>query len=63
MNEPIDQLHADCIEAQREIRAQFAVLRNRALRWEPRAFPWLHLDQPPTDPDLATPVATYQKGI
>jgi hypothetical protein len=35
-SEPLDQLHADCLEARYETRRDFTAARLRASRWTPK---------------------------
>lgn len=48
MDEPIDQLHADCTDLRRRINELYDALKNQVARWEPKAPPWPHptTDQP-----------------
>jgi hypothetical protein len=36
---PIDQTHADALDARDRIRRDVAILRRRVAQWEPRACP------------------------
>ena len=38
-NEPVDPVHAECMELRRWIRDGFADLKARAATWEPRPIP------------------------
>jgi hypothetical protein len=37
--EPVDQLHADCLQARYETRRDFTTARNKARNWRPRPCP------------------------
>jgi hypothetical protein len=39
MNEPVDELHQECLAALRQIRAAYHYLRVRAAEWRPRPMP------------------------
>jgi hypothetical protein len=41
---PVDRVHAECVEALRQIRAQFADARQRVASWQPGPYP----EQPTT---------------